>query len=262
MLNNRLYAAAQSVTGRPQGIFRFSAPLPLAAADTVRLFTPLNSGIVGFAFTPDSSTCYVGINSSSSHIEKWQYNGSSWVYRYTLNPSGISTAPRAMAMRADSVRAALFITYGTQVIRLTDSIANTLLATANTTPVILYTETTTGMGLRGITFAPENAALKQVTLPKATDSSVVDTITVTVPAVKALEIYPNPAGSNGVTVKHPVALKGAFVSVVSIQGVTMQQVKVKEGAVQTTVPFAGYPSGSYIIVYYNNGKKVSGKIVK
>lgn len=259
VFNNMLYAAAQGVTGRPQGIFRFSTAVPQGAADTVRLFTPLSNAVLSFAFTPDSATCYVAVNSSSAHIEKWQYNGSSWAHRYTLNPAGITTAPRAMTMLADSTGAHLFITYGTQIIQLRDSIANTLLATANTTPRVMYAETGTGLGLRGVCFTPVQSAAARVAVEDKQAGLAGRGVIASSAGV--LQAYPNPVGDK-VTLRHEKAAVNAFVQVVNMQGVAMQHVKVPAGATQTPVIMKGYSKGSYVMVYYNNGKRSSTTVIK
>lgn len=259
VFNNTLYAAAQSVTGRPQGIFRFNTALPQGASDTVRLFTPVSTAVLSFAFTPDSTTCYVADNSSSTHIEKWQYNGSAWVHRYTLNPSGITTAPRAMTMMADSTHARLFITYGTQIIQLKDSIANTLLSAANTTPRLMYAETGSGLGLRGVCFTPSNVFSAARTVVE--DKGVAENTTTTVKAAGSLQAYPNPAGDK-VTIRHEKANANASLYVVSMHGVALQSIAVQAGATQTPVAMQGYAKGTYIVVFANNGKKSSVKIIK
>lgn len=261
MFKDTLYAAAQSVTGRAQGIFRFNPPTPLGNADTMRLFTPLNNGLVGFAFTPDRNTCYVGINSSSSHVEKWQFNGVAWVYRYTLNPTGVSTAPRAFTLQCDSANAHLFITYGSQVIKLIDNIANTSLAAASLTPILVYAENTAGAGLRGICFTPEDPLTESATVARQSSFSKDNTVA---PASlgRELHIYPNPANGRQITVVHEKAGRNASISLVGSQGKVLRQLPVKEGDIKTELHMTGYPAGTYIIAYYNNGKKSVGRIIR
>jgi hypothetical protein len=76
-----------------------------------------------------------------------------------------------------------------------------------------------------------------------------------------VSIYPNPVRSD-ITVQHEAALKGASVSVLDLSGKQVLKVNVQAGAVQTSLDAAKLAPGTYMIVYNNDGVRLSKQFVK
>jgi hypothetical protein len=76
-----------------------------------------------------------------------------------------------------------------------------------------------------------------------------------------VSVYPNPVRSS-ITVQHEVAAKGAVIAVMDMSGKQASSVMVQVGAVQTTINAAQLAPGSYMVVYTNNGTRVTKQFIK
>jgi hypothetical protein len=76
-----------------------------------------------------------------------------------------------------------------------------------------------------------------------------------------LSVYPNPVKST-ITVQHEVAAKGAAVSVLTISGKPVFQSFVEAGATQTSIDAAKLAPGSYLVIFINNGVKLTKQFIK
>ncbi|WP_167856501.1 T9SS type A sorting domain-containing protein [Hymenobacter metallicola] len=81
-------------------------------------------------------------------------------------------------------------------------------------------------------------------------------------AAKAgLSVYPNPAGAH-VTVAHPVAGKGATVTVFSVEGRQVAQFPVAPGTAHTAVEAGKLAEGIYLVRYQDTQEQLTTKFVK
>lgn len=76
-----------------------------------------------------------------------------------------------------------------------------------------------------------------------------------------VSVYPNPVRSS-ITIQHEVAAKGAVIAVLDMSGKQTSAVIVQVGAVQTTISAAQLAPGSYMVVYTNNGTRVTKQFIK
>ncbi len=76
-----------------------------------------------------------------------------------------------------------------------------------------------------------------------------------------VSVYPNPVRSS-ITIQHEVAAKGAVIAVMDMSGKQTSAVTVQVGAVQTTISAAQLAPGSYMVVYTNNGTRVTKQFIK
>lgn len=166
----QLYSGGQNISGTPgllQGIYKVGTGVPentiTPPADTTRVVTPTSTSSISFYLTQDGSTMYVCDNSSTYHIEKWKLVSGTWTLLYNIKPSNVSTAPRGMAPRFTNTDAEFYVVYQTSVVKMTDVIANTTNPGTQVASVI-YTETGSGLELRGISFAPGSANTLPVAL--------------------------------------------------------------------------------------------------
>jgi hypothetical protein len=77
----------------------------------------------------------------------------------------------------------------------------------------------------------------------------------------AVEVFPNPA-QNVITVRHPAALAGTTLSLLSSDGQQIAVWNVQKGAVNTSCDLQKVPHGSYLIVLMSQGKAQTVKVIK
>jgi DNA-binding beta-propeller fold protein YncE len=94
---NLLFSAAATisqVTGEPQS----------GTSTPITIINNTGGSIYDFAFNPSMTLAYVAddrtwaANNAGGGIERWDFNGTSWVLSYTLNPGGASTGARGLAV--------------------------------------------------------------------------------------------------------------------------------------------------------------------
>lgn len=78
---------------------------------------------------------------------------------------------------------------------------------------------------------------------------------------EGVAVFPNPVKAN-LTVQHEVAVKGATISVVDFAGKQVAAVNVQAGATQTNLDASKFTPGSYMIVFNNDGVKLTKQFVK
>jgi hypothetical protein len=87
----------------------------------------------------------------------------------------------------------------------------------------------------------------------------------TIVSVKAksegVGVFPNPVKGN-FTVQHEAAIKGATISVIDFAGKQVATVNVQAGAIQTNLDASRFTPGTYMIVYNNDGVKLTKQFVK
>lgn len=76
-----------------------------------------------------------------------------------------------------------------------------------------------------------------------------------------LDVYPNPV-RNVATLSHEKATENAFLRITTLDGRSVLNINVKDGATQTTVDVSKLLSGNYIAVFNNNGNRSSVQFIK
>lgn len=74
-------------------------------------------------------------------------------------------------------------------------------------------------------------------------------------------VYPNPATSN-IIISHPKATAGATLELLTIAGKKLKLHLIENSAVQTSLDVSNINSGSYMLVYRGNGKKLVTRFIK
>jgi len=74
-------------------------------------------------------------------------------------------------------------------------------------------------------------------------------------------VFPNPVKGN-LTVQHEAAIKGATIAVVDFAGKRVDAVNVQVGATQSNLDASRFTPGTYMIVYNNDGVKLTKQFVK
>ncbi|MEI6628018.1 MAG: T9SS type A sorting domain-containing protein [Alphaproteobacteria bacterium] len=80
-------------------------------------------------------------------------------------------------------------------------------------------------------------------------------------AIKKLTAFPNPA-VNSITISHELAIAGALIKILSVDGKAVLATAVKIGAIQTSIDVSKFAKGSYIVSFENNGAKTITQFVK
>lgn len=78
---------------------------------------------------------------------------------------------------------------------------------------------------------------------------------------EGVAVFPNPVKAN-LTVQHEVAVKGATIAVIDFAGKQVAAVNVQAGATQTNLDASKFTPGSYMIVFNNDGVKLTKQFVK
>ena len=76
-----------------------------------------------------------------------------------------------------------------------------------------------------------------------------------------LSVFPNPV-QNNLKVSHNKAISGATINILTTDGQQVKTVNVQSGAVQTSIMVNELSRGHYIVVFENNGEKVTSKFIK
>jgi hypothetical protein len=102
--------------------------------------------------------------------------------------------------------------------------------------------------------------LKQVDTDGKYTYSNIQAVNNVLPAL-TLKTYPNPVPKE-LTIVHPVAVKGAFLTITDILGREKAVIPVKEGAISTLKNIESLTTGIYMISYTNDSKTSFIKIIK
>ncbi len=78
---------------------------------------------------------------------------------------------------------------------------------------------------------------------------------------EGVSVFPNPVKGN-LTVQHEAAVKGATISVIDFAGKQVASVNVQSGATQTNLDASKFTAGSYMVIYNNDGVKLTKQFVK
>jgi hypothetical protein len=166
-------------------------------------------------------------------------------------------------------------------IAVTDSKVNTQWATTNEVDVALYqveksvngkdfksigaVEAKGSLTLNNYSFVDEKVIagasyyrLKMIDKNGSSKYSAIETVKT---KSVGLSVYPNPV-KNTITVQHEIAAKGAMVSVMTVAGKPVFQSAVDAGATQTSIDAAKLAPGAYLVMFINNGVKLTKQFIK
>lgn len=76
-----------------------------------------------------------------------------------------------------------------------------------------------------------------------------------------VSVYPNPVRST-ITVQHEAAAKGAVISILDLSGKQVLSVNIEGGATQTSIDASKLAPGSYMVVFSNNGSRLTKQFIK
>lgn len=86
-------------------------------------------------------------------------------------------------------------------------------------------------------------------------------ISINIKLSEGISIFPNPVHNN-IVITHPKAFAGATLSVTSADGKQLALYSVDANAVQTSVAASSLLPGIYLLIFENNGNKVTQKFIK
>jgi hypothetical protein len=81
-------------------------------------------------------------------------------------------------------------------------------------------------------------------------------------ANSTLQVYPNPATTDNVTITHPAAGYNAIIKIENINGKLVSAAKAAKSSTQTSINISNLSKGTYLVSFEDNGKKQLTKLVK
>lgn len=178
IFNNNLYLSTSS-TALPSipGIWAFSGTPVSTTVPTLLIGTGTGSSPYAFSINAAGNVAYIADDRTTSGIQKWTFNGTTWSLAYTFS-AGTGTGARGVAVNYSGTNPIIYATTtDNRLVSFTDAgaaSAATVLATAPT-----------NTAFRGVTFAPVAPSVPTVNLSVSSNTgseAAATSITVTATA--------------------------------------------------------------------------------
>ncbi len=184
IFNGNLYYSTGSGT---IGVYGFTGTPTASSTPSLLIGTGTGSSPYSFAINPSGTIAYIAddrASASAGGVQRWNFNGSSWTFAYTLN-SGATIGARGLAVDFSGTNPIVYATTtDNKLIRYTDTGASSTATTLFTAP--------TNTALRGLTFAPSNPVIP----PSITKSGTLNSVNTTYGTASAIPTNFTVSGSN------------------------------------------------------------------